>query len=87
MLIRFQTEWYAETSKWVDASIKIAAAESAENKAAGLGLDQGLARPGIKAALTPLAQLALGDAGRIASWKKSSNNSMPAPPRLGLDAC
>lgn len=32
MLTRFQSEWYAETSKWVDATIKTAAAESAENK-------------------------------------------------------
>ena len=33
MLTAFMTEWYEETSKWVDAQIKTAAKESAENKA------------------------------------------------------
>lgn len=33
MLTRFQREWFAETGKWVDAVMKTAAAESAENKA------------------------------------------------------
>ena len=28
MLVRFQAEWYAETVKWVDASIKVAAADN-----------------------------------------------------------
>lgn len=32
MLTRFQVGWFAETSKWVDATVKTAAAESAENK-------------------------------------------------------
>lgn len=32
MLCRFMTDWFAETSKWVDAQIKVAAAESPENK-------------------------------------------------------
>jgi phenol hydroxylase P1 protein len=30
MLVRFQAEWYAETTKWVDATIKVAAAENRE---------------------------------------------------------
>lgn len=30
-MVRFQNDWYAETVKFVDAQIKIAAAESAEN--------------------------------------------------------
>ncbi|PUA20358.1 aromatic/alkene monooxygenase hydroxylase subunit beta [Glaciimonas sp. PCH181] len=33
MLTSFMTDWHIETSKWVDACIKTAAAESAENKA------------------------------------------------------
>lgn len=59
MLTRFQTEWFAETRKWVDASIKTAAAESAENKAL---LSQWAAQYRNKAiaALAPLASLALG---------------------------
>jgi phenol hydroxylase P1 protein len=32
MLTEFMDEWYAESVKWVDAFVKIAAAESAENK-------------------------------------------------------
>lgn len=32
MLTRFQSEWFAESSRWVDNSIKTAAAESAANK-------------------------------------------------------
>jgi phenol/toluene 2-monooxygenase (NADH) P1/A1 len=59
MLIRFQAEWYAETSKWVDASIKIAAAESAENKALVSGWTKAWRDRAIKA-VKPLAQLALG---------------------------
>ena len=34
MMTRFMGEWSAETAKWVDAQIKVAAAESAENKQA-----------------------------------------------------
>jgi phenol hydroxylase P1 protein len=60
MLIRFQAEWYAESSRWVDASIKTAAAESADNKALVSGWTKAWRDRAIKA-LTPLAQLALGD--------------------------
>ena len=59
MLIRFQAEWYAETSKWVDASIKIAAAESSENKALVSGWTKAWRDRAIKA-VKPLAQLVLG---------------------------
>lgn len=34
MMTRFMGEWSGETAKWVDAQIKVAAAESAENKQA-----------------------------------------------------
>ncbi|RJG02492.1 aromatic/alkene monooxygenase hydroxylase subunit beta [Noviherbaspirillum sedimenti] len=33
MVTSFMTDWYVETSKWIDACIKTAAAESEENKA------------------------------------------------------
>ncbi len=32
MLTRFQREWFTENVKWVDASLKVAAAESADNR-------------------------------------------------------
>jgi phenol hydroxylase P1 protein len=60
MMTRFMGEWATETAKWVDAQIKVAAAESPENKAQlsdwvkqyrSVTLD----------ALTPLANRALGD--------------------------
>jgi phenol hydroxylase P1 protein len=58
MLTRFQLEWFEESGKWVDAQIKTAAAESAENRAlleGWLGHWAGRARE----ALAPVAQLAL----------------------------
>lgn len=59
MLTRFQVEWFAEASKWVDASIKTAAAESAENRALlGRWTGQWLARAA--EALAPVARLGLG---------------------------
>jgi phenol/toluene 2-monooxygenase (NADH) P1/A1 len=59
MLTRFQSEWYAESSKWVAASIKTAAADSEHNKAL---LSQWTTQYRDKAlvALTPVAQHALG---------------------------
>jgi phenol hydroxylase P1 protein len=60
MMTRFMGEWAGETAKWIDAQIKVAAAESPENKAQlsdwvkqyrAVTLD----------ALTPLAKCALGD--------------------------
>ncbi len=60
MMTRFMAEWAGETGKWIDAQIKVAAAESPENKAVisewvqryrGLTL----------AALAPLAQRSFGD--------------------------
>jgi phenol hydroxylase P1 protein len=57
MLIRFQAEWYTETTKWVDASIKTAAVD---NKELVSGWTKAWRDRAIKA-VTPLAQLALGD--------------------------
>lgn len=59
LLTQFMTEWYGETKKWVDATIKTAAAESPAN----LALVQSWTlhwRDRAAAALTPVAQLALG---------------------------
>ncbi|MBC7858799.1 MAG: phenol hydroxylase [Burkholderiaceae bacterium] len=60
MLTRFQGEWYAESGKWVNATIKTACAESPENRAL---LSQWSARYRDLAlqALAPLARQALGD--------------------------
>jgi phenol hydroxylase P1 protein len=61
LLTQFQGEWAAETAKWVDAQIKVAAAESEANKALILGwAAKWKAR--VAPALLPLAELAL--AGR-----------------------
>jgi len=60
MLTRFQGEWYEESSKWVDASIKTAAAESEENRAL-LSRWVVAYRDRAVAALAPIAAHALGD--------------------------
>ncbi len=59
MLTRFQSEWFADTSKWVDACLKVAAAENPQNKAQ---LQQWIAHWRARAlnALQPLARQALG---------------------------
>ena len=59
LLTRFQSDWFADISKWVDACMKVAAAENAENK---VQLQQWLAhwRGRTMAALQPIAKQALG---------------------------
>ena len=59
LLTRFQTELFEDSSKWVDASLRIAAAENPENKAQ---LQAWIAHWRARAvkALQPLAQMALG---------------------------
>lgn len=59
MLTSFMTEWFAETTKWVDFTIKTAAAESAENKALISGWTKTW-RDRAVAALTPVAEGAIG---------------------------
>jgi len=65
LLTRFQTEWFADSSKWVDACMKVAAAENAANKAQ---LQQWLThwRARTMVALQPIAQQALGAEGATA---------------------
>lgn len=65
MLTRFQTEWFADACKWVDAVTKTAAAESPDN-AALLSQWYGHWRARVQEALAPVAQMALADAGDAA---------------------
>ena len=65
MLLRFQVDWFAETSKWVDATLKTAAGESASN-AALLGEWVRTWRDRAVVALGPVAELALGTDGATA---------------------
>ena len=60
MLTRFQADWFGDHCKWVDAVLKTAAAESAENKAL---LEQWAAAWRARAieALQPVAAIGLGD--------------------------
>lgn len=65
MLTAFMPEWHEESARWVDAVVKAAAAESDANRA--------LLRQWTKqwseraqAALAPVAELALGEAGLVA---------------------
>ncbi|MBR0565375.1 aromatic/alkene monooxygenase hydroxylase subunit beta [Azoarcus sp. L1K30] len=60
MLTQFMTDWFGETRKWVDATMKTAAAESAGNKAL---LEQWTThwRDRAAAALLPVGAIALGD--------------------------
>jgi len=62
MLTRFQAEWGQDANKWVDAVMKVAAAESPENKEL---LSHWYAhwRGRVQQALAPIAELALGAAG------------------------
>jgi phenol hydroxylase P1 protein len=60
MLTEFMSSWYAESTRWVDAQLKVAAAESAENAVLvsrwiNKWLDE------LIPALTPLAEAALED--------------------------
>jgi len=59
MMTVFMADWQAETAKWVDAVLKPAAAESAENKALLSQWASDWAKQAI-AALKPIATIALG---------------------------
>lgn len=65
MLVRFQSDWFAETSKWVDATMKTAVAESPEN-AALIGGWVSAWRDRVTEALAPVAERGLGAAGAAA---------------------
>lgn len=65
MLTSFMPEWHAETARWIDALVKVAAAESDANRAL---ISQWAAEwsDRAQAALAPVAGLALGDQGPTA---------------------
>jgi phenol hydroxylase P1 protein len=65
MLTTFMPEWHDESARWIDAVLKVAAAESADNNALIAGWAHTWADRA-QAALAPVAELALGDAGRQA---------------------
>lgn len=60
MMTRFMAEWTPEAAKWVDAQIKVAAAESPHNQTLLSGWTRQY-RERMLPALAPLAQRALGD--------------------------
>jgi phenol hydroxylase P1 protein len=62
MLSEFMVDWYAESSRWVDAVVKTAAAESSANR---IVLEGWVAQwlPQVCAALTPLADYAFDGTG------------------------
>jgi phenol hydroxylase P1 protein len=65
MMTRFMAEWSAESAKWVDAQIKVAAGESPENKAQlSAWVEQ--YRAATLAALAPIAARAFGDQAEVA---------------------
>ncbi len=84
MLTSFMTEWQAESSRWIDAVIKTAAAESPANRATLAGwVAAWTARA--QAALAPVADLALGEHG-AAALAESRQTLDARIARLGLSA-
>jgi phenol hydroxylase P1 protein len=82
MLTAFMTEWFAETAKWVDFSVKTAAAESPANQTLITGWATGWRDRAI-AALTPIISHAVGsDAGSLIAAVTDQFNARAA--KLGL---
>jgi phenol/toluene 2-monooxygenase (NADH) P1/A1 len=65
MLTAFIPEWHSESARWIDAVLKMAAAESADNKQLIAGWAKTWADRAQKA-LAPLAELAMGAEGQEA---------------------
>lgn len=65
MLTSFMPEWHDETVRWVDAVVKAAAVESEENKALISDWSKVWAER-VRAALAPVAEIALGEHGQAA---------------------
>jgi phenol hydroxylase P1 protein len=65
MLTAFMPDWHAESARWIDAVLKVAAAESAQNQQLIAGWVQHWAERA-HTALAPVAELALGAAGQQA---------------------
>jgi phenol hydroxylase P1 protein len=84
MLTSFMPEWFDESSRWVDAVIKAAAAESEANKALLSDWTRVWAER-VQAALAPVAEIALADQGQDALTEiRDSLNARIA--KLGLAA-
>ena len=62
MLTVFMPEWHLETARWIDAVVKVAAAESDENRALISGWYQHYTDQA-QQALAPVADMALGERG------------------------
>ena len=62
MLTVFMPEWHLETARWIDAVVKVAAAESDENRSLITGWYQRYTDQAQKA-LAPVADMALGERG------------------------
>jgi phenol hydroxylase P1 protein len=65
MLAAFVPEWHNESARWIDAVLKVAATESADNQQLIAGWIKTWADRA-QAALTPVAELALGAEGQRA---------------------
>jgi len=84
ILLRFQAEWFAESSRWVDATIKTAASEGDDNRAL-LSDWTSRWRDRAAAALAPLARHALGDkAASVMEEIAEQFNSRAAKSALSL---
>jgi phenol/toluene 2-monooxygenase (NADH) P1/A1 len=65
MLTAFMPEWHDESARWIDAVVKVAAAESDANRHLIAGWAAAWAERA-QAALAPVADLALGETGQAA---------------------
>jgi len=65
MLTAFMPEWHTESARWIDAVVKVAAAESDDNRQLILAWLTTWAERA-HAALGPVAELALGGTGVVA---------------------
>lgn len=65
MLTAFMPEWHLESARWIDAVLKVAAAESADNKQLIAGWVKAWSDRA-QTALAPVAELALGAEGQPA---------------------
>lgn len=83
MLTEFMREWFTDNSRWVDAVVKAAAAESADNKALLNGWYAKWARRATDA-LTPLARDVLGAGGSDALKRVGASLAARAS-KLGLN--
>jgi phenol hydroxylase P1 protein len=65
MLAAFMPEWHTESARWIDAVVKVAAAESDENRQLISGWVKAWADRA-QTALTPVSELAMGSVGVVA---------------------